>query len=350
MNPKLYILCERDAGLFSLIQQVIAHIPAAVATGRIPIVCFGRRCAYYVDAGYQGRDTVWEYYFEPLVDGFPAAAIPAAVASAIDRSPPDPRQSGREEDGGFFVTNNFGGHRELTGLTLEIPCLWDDPGPELRAVTAPLIEQYIRPRAYILEKVERFYHDKMSRTPMIGVHMRGTDRVSGADIHASRIGSLRPDAYAAALERLLVETPDAGIFVATDAESSLDFMRAQFPGRVVAYDSIRHRSGKAAGRGPMGGLIPGYIAGSPETAAQNGEQAIIEYLLLRRCRRLVHNGSNLARTVLLAEPAMLHINTNHHRNRFLARVRAFRPIKLIWMARDIRNRLLYPRDARAVRQ
>ncbi len=150
--------------------------------------------------------------------------------------------------------------------------------------------------------------------------------------------------------RLLAQAPDAGIFVATDAESSLEFMKAQFPGHVVAYDSIRHRSGKAAGRGPTGGLIPAYIARSPETAAQNGEQAIIEYLLLRRCRCLVHNGSNLARTVLLAEPAMLHINTNLQRNRFLARVRAFRPVKFLWMARDIRKRLLYPRGAGAIRK
>ncbi len=158
------------------------------------------------------------------------------------------------------------------------------------------------------------------------------------------------NAFVAAVVRLLVETPDAGIFVATDAESSLDFMRAHFPGREVAYHSIRQRSGKAAGRGPMGGLIPAYIARSPETAARNGEEAIIGYLLLRRCRHLVHNGANLARTVPLAEPAMLPININNQRNRFLGRVRAFRPIKFLWMARDIRDRMLYSRGASAIRQ
>jgi hypothetical protein len=113
MSRKLYILCERDAGLFSLIQQVIAHIPAALATDRIPIVRFGRRCAYYVPDGYQGSDTVWEYYFEPLIDGFPAAAILAEVAAAIDRSPPSGREPGREENGGFFVTSHFGDHPDL---------------------------------------------------------------------------------------------------------------------------------------------------------------------------------------------------------------------------------------------
>jgi len=41
----LHVICERDAGLFSLIQQVIANIPWAIQEGRLPVVYFqGKTC------------------------------------------------------------------------------------------------------------------------------------------------------------------------------------------------------------------------------------------------------------------------------------------------------------------
>ena len=78
----------------------------------------------------------------------------------------------------------------------------------------------------------------------------------------------------------------------------------------MAYDSIRHQSGEAAGQGPTGWIMPAYIAGDRGRAARNGEDAIVEYLLLSRCDHLVHNGSSLARTVLLNAPRLPHTNTH----------------------------------------
>jgi hypothetical protein len=57
--------------------------------------------------------------------------------------------------------------------------------------------------------------------------------------------------------------------------------------------------------------MPAYIAGDRDIAARNGEDAVIEYLLLSRCDYLVHNGSSLARTVLLNSPILRHTNTHH---------------------------------------
>ena len=85
---------------------------------------------------------------------------------------------------------------------------------------------------------------------------------------------------------------------------------AWMPERVVAYDSIRHQGGEAAGQGPTGWIMPAYIAGDRDVAARNGEDAVIEYLLLSRCHYLVHNGSSLARTVLLNAPRLPHTNTH----------------------------------------
>ena len=39
-TQKFHIICERDVGLFSLIQQVIANVPWAVKEDRVPVVYF----------------------------------------------------------------------------------------------------------------------------------------------------------------------------------------------------------------------------------------------------------------------------------------------------------------------
>jgi hypothetical protein len=98
--------------------------------------------------------------------------------------------------------------------------------------------------------------------------------------------------------------------VATDEQASLNHLTKAFGRRVVAYESVRHQGGEAAGHGPMGWIMPAYIAGDRDVAARNGEDAVIEYLLLSRCHYLVHNGSSLARTVLLNVPRLPHTNTH----------------------------------------
>src|SRR4051794_24303181 len=76
---ELHVICERDVGLFSLIQQVVANIPWALEQRRVPIVAFGRRTVYWTPDRGNKTDSVWEYYFEPVVSGFPASVIPEGV-------------------------------------------------------------------------------------------------------------------------------------------------------------------------------------------------------------------------------------------------------------------------------
>lgn len=305
-----HIICERDVGLFSLIQQVIANIPWALQENRIPIVFFRDRTCYWTPAGYRDRDTVWEYYFEPVDAAHPTAKISASVRDRIATRFPDPYEVGYLADEDTFVSAHFGDHPDLAGKALSIPYLVDDPDLDLRRRTAALIERYVRPRDYIEQRVELFYREKMSEGPVIGVHARGTDAISSDEIRPHRQGSLVLSRYRAAIERLLEDEPAAKIFVATDDQASLDYFDDAFPGRVVAFDSTRHQGGEAAGRGPTGWIMPAYIVGDPGLAAKNGEEAVIEYLLLGRCRHLVHNGGSLARTVLLHVAELPHTNAH----------------------------------------
>ena len=309
--PRLHIICERDVGLFSLVQQVISQMPWAIAEDRIPIVYFGDQTCYWTPNGYRGADTVWEYYFEPVHPGFAVANIPKRVRADIAANRPTPYEIGHLVSDEAFVSCHFGDHSLLRGLSLRIPYEWDDPDERLRREAKEILNDSVRPRSYILQKVEDFYARHLAGHHVIGVHARGTDATSTREVRAFRNNSLVLSRYTSEIEDLLERHPRAKIFVATDEESSLRQLEAAFPQRVISYDSVRHQDGEQpAGQGPTGWIMPGYIAADRDVAARNGEDAIIEYLLLSRCQYLVHNGSSLARTVLLNAPNLAHTNTH----------------------------------------
>jgi hypothetical protein len=307
---KFHIICERDVGLFSHIQQVIANIPWAIREGRIPIVYFQDKTCYWTPKGYHEKETVWEYYFEPIVTAYPTSSIPLYIREIIAHNPPSPYEVGYFADEHTFVSNHFGDHPALAAKTLSIPYLIEDPDDRLRQEAYDIIRRFIQPRDYIQQKVSHFFQQHMQGHHIIGVHTRGTDATSPQELRPHRHGSLMLSKYVTAIQRMLDAQPTARIFVATDAQSSLEYLRNAFGTRVFAYNSLRHASGEAAGQGPTGWIMPAYIAGDRDCAAQTGEEAVIEYLLLSRCHYLVHNGSSLARTVLLNAPQLPHTNTH----------------------------------------
>lgn len=348
---KLFVICERDAGLFSLIQQVIANIPKASADGFTPIVYFARNCCYWVEHGYQDADNVWEYYFQPLVAGHDCAMIPQTTKNMIRKTLLESHSIDFAINVNTYVSNQFGYPSRSRGKALQIPFTWDDPDGNLRDRASDIVNRYIRPRPYLKDKVAAFYRQQLQGSTVIGVHMRGTDAVSSSEQRLFRHNSLVPDRYIGKIKDLLRQLPQAKIFVATDDENSLRLIRENFADRVVSYDSIRHQQGDVVGHGPSGAPLPGYIANDPQIAARNGEEAIVEYLLLCRCDYLVHNGASLARTVLLSVAHLDHYNT--HRKSLSVYFRVFRVSYLIYLLRCIyryfRGKLRYRLIARSFR-
>jgi hypothetical protein len=252
---------------------------------------------------------VWEYYFEPLVDGYPADAIPESLRSRIDCAFPAMSDLGYFAEEDVFVTSHYGDHPSLSRMAPAIPFMDANPGPRLRRWTSKLMAGYVKPRAYLQRKADSFFAEHLQGGEVIGVHIRGTDAVSAQETRPYRRDSLDLDRFVRELSGLLQERPRARIFVATDAQPSLDHLKDAFDGRVIAYDALRHLDGEAAGVGPTGLIMPAYIAQDRDAAARNGEDAVVEFLLLGRCSHLVHNGAGLALTVLLRDPAMPHTDT-----------------------------------------
>jgi hypothetical protein len=306
----LHVLRERDVGLFSLIQQVMANVPWALHEGRLPVVDFRDRTAYWTRDGHRGSNSVWEYYFEPVVAGLGSSAVPRAVSEAIERTYPDQDDLGFFVADDVFVSNHFGDHPDLRGIAPAVPYTTGNPDRVLREWTSAILGRAVRPRPYITDLVDEFFGTHMSDCDVIGVHVRGTDAVSARETRAYRQGSLDLERFEDAIGSLVRGRPETRVFVATDSKASLDRLQNTFGERVVAYDAVRHIEGEAAGSGPTGCIMPAYITADSGTAAQNGEDAVVEYLLLTRCSHLVHNAASLATTVLLREPRMPHTNTH----------------------------------------
>ena len=110
---KRHIICEKDVGLFSLIQQVIAHIPFALSNGAYPLVFFGNRCCYWTNNGYQAKTNVWEYYFEPLLNESDKNTLEPELSKHLINYPPDFKSKGYFWNSGTFVSNNFGNHKDF---------------------------------------------------------------------------------------------------------------------------------------------------------------------------------------------------------------------------------------------
>ena len=297
----LHIVCDWDVGLFNLVMGAVAHIHWALKEGRIPIVYYSNKNCYWTPNGYRGRSTVWEYYFEPVISEYPASRIPPSVLKWIADNSLERGHLGHFVDNFAFISNNGAWHITVDGEGLRGHPN-KAPSRKIRKAASAIIRGYVRPRAYIVEEADHFFHIHLAGRYVIGVHIRGTD----ANVDPTRpVRQTRVDydKFIMVLRRLLRKNPDALIFVASDEQASVDRIRNAF-NEVIAYDSIRHQNGDVAGRGPAGGIMPGYLTQDRDRAAKNGEEAVIEYMLLSRCDYLVHNNSSIPRMVLLTAPDM----------------------------------------------
>ena len=220
-------------------------------------VDFGARGLYYDPSA---GENWWDYYFEPF-DAAPAGHARMHVisddeqirfAKRVERSMPRQR-----------------GYR--------------------------LIQQYIRPRPQVREKVDAYVRAHFEGDFVIGVHYRGTDKLEDAPrVPYESVRAAILDAIGAAGPRPF------RLFVATDEQAFVDFMRERFPDGLHCLEMQRS------------------VDGSPIDVLQGdnvkkGEAALLDCLLLSRCDRLVRTASNLSLCSALFNPDMPVVVLNRER-------------------------------------
>lgn len=184
----------------------------------------------------------WTYYFKPLKLGNTKNATKSILSSQ--------------------------GHVDLALKTL-----YDLPKERIHS----LIKKYIKVRKPINKEINRFVKNNFGDSFIIGVHYRGTDKNV---VEAPR---LKYERLYEAVVKLIgeVNQPNYRIFIATDEAQLIDYMKAQFPDRIVCLPAIRSSDGN-----------PLHYAA--DNKYRKGKEAVMDCLLLSRCHYLIRTSSNLS--------------------------------------------------------
>jgi len=155
-------------------------------------------------------------------------------------------------------------------------------------------------RREFLAQVDAFCAEKMARFFTIGIHYRGTDKVSGPLKESVRIDYERVTDI---LDRL--GSIPFRLFVATDEQDFLALLRARHGDRVLSIDATR-----SANHEPVHLRIAGT------SSSDLGREALLDALLLARTSFLLRCDSNLSLASLFFNPRLATTNLSD----------AFRPV------------------------
>jgi len=193
----------------------------------------------------------WEYYFEPI-----------AIGSCE------------------------GAEARLTSA-LENELLLDEEELFSKERRAELVARHIRPKPHVRDKVDAYVRDNFQDAFVIGIHYRGTNKSEEANRVPYR------DVYAAALQAISsAGSARCRLFLATDEQAFLDYLREKFPDTLLHRELFRSRDGR-----PIDEV-------NEDGNYRKGEDAVIDCLLLARCQMLVRTESNLSVCSTLFNPAL----------------------------------------------
>ena len=203
----------------------------------------------------------WEYFFEPISLQRDSSVTP----ESFEKFP-------TYEKIAFSLTSQF-----------ELP----------RIRTHELIEKYVKLKPHIQEKISNFCTTFFKENFILGVHYRGTDKVAEAP-------ELTYDAVSRNIQSTLdhIEYEDVKVFIATDDENFLNFIKGKFPGKIIASNAMRSLDGNPVHQFET---QKNYL---------KGEGAILDCMLLSNCHLLIKMASNLSDVSVEFNPNLPFIQLN----------------------------------------
>ncbi|WP_224983688.1 nodulation protein NodZ [Geomonas agri] len=290
-GERLLLIKAWGYGFWSDVNHALGQFLVAEITGRTPVVHWGANSLFSDDP----LDNAFNHFFEPV--------SPLTIGDVISRRhsfyPPKwQRDNLRHENLAKFdgpwsrgsalwtlerneevVVSDF--HYAVNDLAPWIPASHPLHGRSTEELYLYLLERYLKVQPYILKRVEAFYREHLAGAPVIGLHVRGGDKV-GEDPGLARLNAL----YLPELERLLAATPQARIFLSTDDERILARYRERFGERLVYTVSTRTAN------------VQGVHYQKQASRRALGEEVLIDALLAARCDHFLGNGlSNVSLAV-----------------------------------------------------
>lgn len=148
-----------------------------------------------------------------------------------------------------------------------------------RRLVYSLLEKYMVLKPEILEEIERFSRKHFEGHFVVGIHYRGTDKVTEAP----------STSYDEVLEKVREEMipqkrSELKIFVATDEQAFVRYLNENFVGEVLEQSGVaRSTTGQ-----------PIHLHQTSDQY-ENGKAAIVDCVLLSRTNLLIRTASNLSR-------------------------------------------------------
>lgn len=260
------------AGFFSYVTFALNHIIYAHRQAMEPVVHFGSWSHDGPNAFFDAKRgaNMWDYYFEP-VGQYAYEEIEKRLADENDTLTSDDVVRLTKDQLRLLHAHDLDSiYAYPYGIQIPLFEQQSDWYEQQRTKARDLVQTHIRVKPHIARIVSSFVDANFRARPVLGVHMRGTDKgAAHSPPHLMRI--VQPFEYFPHIDEYIDANGDCLIFVATDQRQFLDRMRARYKDRVISYDSIRASGWRNPFEKPAG---EGY---------KLGEDVLIDALLLSRC-------------------------------------------------------------------
>ena len=270
-------------GFWSDVNHVLGQLLVAEITGRIPVVHWGSNSLFSDDPALNAFETFFEpvsrYTLKELALGgrsfYPpkwnAGNLYQGVLNQADG--PWSRCSSLHtlERTEQVVVSDF--HFAVHDLIAWIP-----PGHPLHGLATDevyhyLFQRYLKVKPWIAAKADAFHRQKMAGRSHLALHVRGGDK-GGEDPNLARLNEL----YHPEIERFLLHTPQASLFLITDDKEILSQYLERYRDRVVHTGATRTET-------PQGVHYQRHAS-----RYRLGEEVIVDTLLAARCESFIGNG------------------------------------------------------------
>ncbi len=249
-NPDKYFYVIRQPGagrgLFSLFSSVLCHLDICDSLGFIPVVDFQNFSCVYNDYECEDTKNAWEYYFEPV--------------------------SQYTLDEVYSSKNVF----------FSIPSYPNGYSYSITAETKlhSTLDKYIKFKSSILEEVESYKQEFFLNRKVLGIHFRGQEMKTAPNHWYPPTKKQMKSA----IDLLLEQYNFNALFIVTEEESYLDFLRSTYKSiDVLANNHYRTYGVNAYKQKPRKSHL--FLL---------GKEIAIDALLLAHCQGLIYCTSNVA--------------------------------------------------------
>lgn len=294
----LITMNHSNAGLFAQVTFALNQIRYCETHGYLPVVWFGEDSIDGPNAFFDPSigDNVWDYYFEPVA-GYTYGDIKARIDDPSDflsnaqitRLTPEQLSYLHEHDPDSIYNYPYGYYKKV-----RIDEAWYE---RQRNKAHDVISRYVRVKPDIATDVESFVGGNFVGHPVLGIHLRGTDKGT-ANANRKLMRIVPPAEYFPFIDSYIDEKSSARIFVATDQVQFLKEIKSRYSERVIHYEAMRAE----------GSVNVFQMEGNNY---RKGREVLIDALLLSRCDFLLKCTSAVGEYAMYFNPELRCRDLNH---------------------------------------